>query len=157
MRGHESLGLTYRLESSHSSLTDPCRLMRLLSPIIGVLRCIVNDFRHHFPMRDSIAPQLVGDYLPGLPSMAPDQSPEEPLCSCTITAGLEKYINHLTILVYGSPQVVLLTVDLHENFIDEEGITIASVLSFQSACINGTELDTPQADRFAANRDAAFS
>jgi hypothetical protein len=42
-------------------------------------------------------------------------------------------IHHLTILVYSPPQVVLLTVDLHEDFIDEEGITIAPVLSLQSS------------------------
>jgi len=59
--------------------------------------------------------------------------------------------------LYCSPQVMLLAIDLHEDFIDEEGVTITSVLSFQSAGINGSELDTPEADRFAADSDASLS
>ena len=43
-----------------------------------------------------------------------------------------------------------------EDFIDEEGIAVASMLAFQSACVNGSELDTPQANRFATDVDAAF-
>jgi hypothetical protein len=38
-----------------------------------------------------------------------------------------------------------------------ESIAVASVLSLQSACVNGTELDTPKADRFAADGDTALS
>ena len=101
--------------------------MGLLGPIILILLSAVDRFRNQFPMRNPI-----------------------PL-------GLEEYINHFTILIDGSPQVMLLTVDLHENFVNIEGITIASVLSLQPACINGAELDTPQADRFAADRYAPFS
>jgi hypothetical protein len=36
-----------------------------------------------------------------------------------------------------------LTIDFDEDFFDEEGLAIASVLSLQSAAINGPELDTP--------------
>jgi hypothetical protein len=51
---------------------------------------------------------------------------------------------------------VLLAADLHEDFIDEKSISIASVLTLQPACINGSELDTPKADRLSADRDASF-
>jgi hypothetical protein len=47
------------------------------------------------------------------------------------------------LLVYGSPKIMLLAIDLHEDFIDVEGIAIASVFALQSAGINGTEFDTP--------------
>ena len=43
-----------------------------------------------------------------------------------------------------------------EYFINVERVTIAPVLSLQPACINGTELETPQADRFAADSNASF-
>jgi hypothetical protein len=52
---------------------------------------------------------------------------------------------------------VLFAVDFDEHFIDEEGITIASMFTLQSACINGTEFDTPEANRLAADGDIAFS
>jgi len=49
---------------------------------------------------------------------------------------LKVYIHNLAILVYCPPQVVLLAIDFDEDFIDEEGVTIAPVLSLQSAGIN---------------------
>jgi hypothetical protein len=38
---------------------------------------------------------------------------------------------------------MLLAIDLDEDFIDIEGIAIASVISLQAASIDGTELDAP--------------
>jgi hypothetical protein len=46
---------------------------------------------------------------------------------------------------------MLYAVDSDEYLIDVEGVTVSSVLSLQSAGINGSELDTPKADRFNAN------
>jgi len=43
-----------------------------------------------------------------------------------------------------------------EDFIDEECIAEATVLSFQSAGINCTEFDAPEPDRFAGDSDASF-
>ncbi|MEH6548337.1 MAG: hypothetical protein V7711_18705 [Pseudomonadales bacterium] len=60
-------------------------------------------------------------------------------------------------MIDGTPQVVLLSLYLDENFVDEESITVPSVLSFQSACINGAEFDAPETNGFAANGDALFS
>ncbi len=60
------------------------------------------------------------------------------------------------ILIYRPPEIMLLTVYFYEGFIEEKGIAIAPVFSFQSACINGTELDAPEADRFTADSDTAF-
>ena len=44
-----------------------------------------------------------------------------------------------------------------EYFINEEGIAIASVPAFQSACIDGAEFNTPEADGLAADSDASLS
>jgi hypothetical protein len=46
--------------------------------------------------------------------------------------------------------------DPHEDLIDEEGVTEASVLSLQSPGIQSTELDAPEPNRFAADNDASF-
>ena len=40
-----------------------------------------------------------------------------------------------------------------EDFIDVGSIAVALVLSLESACINGTELDAPQADRLPCDDD----
>ena len=51
---------------------------------------------------------------------------------------------------------MLLTVDFDKDFIDVEGIAIATMLLLQSPGVNSTELDTPESNRFAADRDASF-
>jgi hypothetical protein len=75
----------------------------------------------------------------------PQQSPEETLGSRTIPLGLEIDIYHLAILINSPPQVLPLAVDLHKDFIDAEGIAVASALPLQSAGIDGTELDAEPA------------
>tara|TARA_R110002072_G_scaffold123352_2_gene258608 strand:+ start:1681 stop:1971 length:291 start_codon:yes stop_codon:yes gene_type:complete len=52
---------------------------------------------------------------------------------------------------------VLFAIDLHEDFIDVESITIASVFSLQSWGVNGSEFDTPKTHRFAADSDTSLS
>ncbi len=52
---------------------------------------------------------------------------------------------------------MLLAVYLHKDFIDVEGIAIASVFSLKSPCVQSTELDAPESDRFTTDSDASFS
>ena len=51
---------------------------------------------------------------------------------------------------------MLLAVDLHEDFIDIEGITIAAMISLQATSIDSTELYSPQSDRFSSHDDASL-
>ena len=43
-----------------------------------------------------------------------------------------------------------------EDFIDVEGIAVASVLSLQPSSVYSSEFDTPEADGFAADCDASL-
>ena len=52
---------------------------------------------------------------------------------------------------------MLLAVDFDEDFIDIDGVTVASVLSFQSTGINSSELDALEADGFPRDDDSSFS
>ena len=51
---------------------------------------------------------------------------------------------------------MLLAIDSDEDFVNEKGVTVNSMLTFQSPSVKGTEFDTPEADRFAANSDASL-
>ena len=86
-------------------------------------------------MSNAIAPQFVGHNFPGFTAMISEQTLEEPLSSSAIASGLQIHIHHLTVLVNSSPQVTLLTVDPHEDFIDEESVTVTLVLSLQSTSV----------------------
>ena len=51
---------------------------------------------------------------------------------------------------------MLFTIYLDEDFIDVEGVAIASVFSLQSPGVNGSKLDAPEADCFSGYGDAPF-
>ena len=53
--------------------------------------------------------------------------------------------DNLAVLIYSSPQIMLLAVDLYEDFIDVEGVAVASVLSLQSPGVYSAELDAEPA------------
>ncbi len=114
--------------------------MGLLCPIILILFGTMNHIRHQFSMRYTIASQLVGHDFSWFTTMTLHKTLEEALSRCTIPPYLQKHIDHFTILIDSSPEVILLAVDLHKGFVDEESVAIASVLSFQSTSVNGTEL-----------------
>jgi hypothetical protein len=59
-------------------------------------------------------------------------STQQPLRSRPIALCLKIDINNLAILIDSPLQVMLLTVDLYEDLIDEKRIAVAAVLSFQT-------------------------
>jgi hypothetical protein len=130
--------------------------MRLLSPIIRVPIVVMGNIWHQLTMCNRIAPQFISKDFPGLSAMRLEQAPEEPLGRSAIPSGLEKYINYFAILVNSPPQIMLLAVDLDEDLIDKERITIAPVFSFQSTGVHSSELYAPQTNRFAADSNAPF-
>ena len=62
-----------------------------------------------------------------------EQPLEKALSSCTIPSGLQKNIDHLSVLINGSPQVALLTLDLHEHFVDKKCISKIAITGFSLA------------------------
>ena len=51
---------------------------------------------------------------------------------------------------------MLFAIDLHEDFIDEKGIAVASVFSLQPSSLYSTEFDIPKSNCFAADYDASL-
>ncbi len=54
MRSDESLSLSYRLKSPHTSLSYPGRLVALLCPIVFILLGTVNNLGYQFPMGNTV-------------------------------------------------------------------------------------------------------
>ena len=113
--------------------------MRLLSAIMLILLSAVDRLGDKLSMRNTITAQLVRHDLPGFSTVASQQSPEEAFRSCPIALRLKLHVHYLSVLIHGSPQVMMLAADLNdpahrargngENFIDVGSITIASMLS----------------------------
>jgi hypothetical protein len=51
---------------------------------------------------------------------------------------------------------VLLAPDPHEDFINEEGISVALMFSPESPGVLGSEFDAPETDRLVADGNAAL-
>ncbi len=52
---------------------------------------------------------------------------EKALGRLAVASCLRKQIDHLSVLINSSPQVLLLTLDLHEHIVDEKCISISDV------------------------------
>ena len=157
MNAQETLSLPRRFKPSHTPFSNSCWLMRKLCPVIGILRCIVHRVGDQFSMCNAVASQLIRDDLSGLAAIFSEQPFEEPLGCCTVTSHLQKHIDHLSVLIHGSPQVLLPTLDLHEHFIDEKCVSISLMSTLQALDIFGAELVAPQSNRLIAYCNTAFS
>ncbi len=120
--------------------------MRQLGAVIRILPGCVNHLRYQLPMRNAVAPQFIGYDLSRFSTVALDYPLEETLCRLPIPASLEININYFAILIHSAPQIVLLTLNLHEDFVDVESVSVALVSTFQPSGISGAELDAPKAN-----------
>jgi len=119
----------HRFKFTHTPLSHSCRLVRQLTSIVGVLSRVVNRFRNKLSMGYTITSQFIGNNFPRLTNKTLQEPLKEALCSLSITSLLKICINNFTILVYRAPQIMLLPLNLHEDFINEECIAISLLFS----------------------------
>jgi hypothetical protein len=67
---------------------------------------------------------------------------------------LDENIDYVTILVDSPPQILSLTLDRHEQFVQVPGVAQASLTSPERPGVFDTKLPTPLSDGFAADCDA---
>jgi hypothetical protein len=67
---------------------------------------------------------------------------------------LNENIDHVTILVDGPPQILSLTLDHHEQFVQIPSVAQASLPSPERPGVFDTKLPTPLSDGFVADGDA---
>ena len=94
-----------------------------------MLRCIVNRLWNKLLMCVSITPLLIGYYLSGFAPMTLQYPPEEVRCSLVIASFLGKYIDYFTVLINGTPMIMMLALDLYKYFTNEECITYSLMVS----------------------------
>ena len=75
-------------------------------------------------MCSRITPKLVGDQLPGFLSLMFQGPKKEALSGSTISMFGDQNIDHVPILINGSPEVVTLASDPNEQFIDVPDVPV---------------------------------
>ena len=107
-RGQEPLRVPGRGEAFHRPLALPGRLMRVLGPVVQILRPPVLHRRHHLAVRHLVAGELVGDEHPRHVPQALEQFAEELLGGHRVSARLHQDVEHVAVLVDRTPQVLLM-------------------------------------------------
>jgi hypothetical protein len=149
----ESLRLSGGLEPSHLSLPLSGRLVGNLRSIVLVSAGVVDDGRHDRSLRRGITPQLVRDQPPRPASLTLQQLTEEAFSRTPIATRLDEDVDHVAILVNSTPEIVLLTPDVYEEFIQVPRITQATLSPLEPTRILRTELPAPLSDGFVGNHD----
>src|SRR5438552_7159316 len=89
-------------------------------------------------------------------SLAAQQSSKESFRGALIPARLNQDVDHVAVLIHGTPEILLLAVDANEDFVQVPNIAEAALTPFQFSGIVGTELLTPESNRFIRDDDSAF-
>ena len=85
-------------------------------------------------MGDTVAAQLVGHEPHGFLSLTLQQSAKEsPRCT-PVPTGLYEDVDQVTVLIHRAPEILALTVDRHEDFVQEPRISESTLSSAQPAC-----------------------
>lgn len=130
--------------------------MRNLGAIVGILLGIVSNAWQDRSTGSSMALQLVSDDPEWLLALTAQQSTKELLGRTLIAARLQQNINDITILIHGTPKILLLAVDSDEEFIQIPSITEAALFLLKTSGIVGSEFPAPLADGFVRNNYSAF-
>ena len=89
-------------------------------------------------------------------SLAAQQSSKESFRGALITARLNQDVDHVAVLIHGTPQILLLAVDSNEDFVQMPNIAEAALTPLQFSGIARTKLLTPESNRFIRDNDSAF-
>ena len=130
--------------------------MRKLHAIVRISLCIVRNARQDRSLRSTIALQFVGDDPERFLALPSHQSANEPLGGILIATRLQQNIDDITVLIHGTPEILQLTIDFHEDFVQMPGITQASLLLFETLCIVRTKFPAPSSNGFVRHSNAAL-
>ena len=108
-------------------------------------------------MRRTIASQLVGHETARFQSLTLEEFPKESTRRTPVSPGLHQDIDQVTILIHRAPQILALTMDPHEHFVQEPRISESTLTSLQPPCVVGPERLTPVPNRLLGDRDTPLS
>ncbi len=130
--------------------------MRILRSIVQSLMLLMLYPWHDLNFRRAVAPQLVGNDHPRHVPQALQQLAEEPLGGLFVPAALHQDVQDVAILIHGTPQIMILAVDLNEHLIEVPLISGPGTSSAQSISVCLAELEAPFSDGLIRESDAAY-
>ena len=138
----EALRVSGRLEPAHLSLALSGRLMKAFRSIVLVSGGAMNHRRYGPAVGSRIAAKLVRDQSSRLTALPLQQHTEKACRGTPIAPGLDEDIDHIAVLVDGTPQILPLALDGHEQFVQVPGVAQASSPATERPGVRRTECPT---------------
>ena len=107
-------------------------------------------------MCDLVAAQLVSHETRRFLSLTLQESSKESPRRTPVPTGLDEEVDQVLVLVHGAPEILALTVDRDEDFVQKPRIAEATLTSRQPPGVIGAELRTPLPNGFIRHDDAPF-
>ena len=114
------------------------------------------DRRHDRAERRAVTLQLVRDQAKRNLFLPLQELAKEALRCTTVASRLDEDVDHVAVLIHGTPQILPVTVDRDEDFVQEPCISESTFSSFQTPCIVEPELRAPPADCLVGHGDSSF-
>ena len=116
----------------------------------------MGDQGHDLPMCDSVAAQLVGHQTHGFLALTLQQFSKETPRRAPVPTGLDEKVDQVPVLVDRTPEILALTVDRDEDFVQEPRIAESTLTSLQPPGVVGAELRAPLPNGLVRHDDASF-
>ena len=115
------------------------------------------DIRKQAALSDTVAPQLVSHDHPWHVLQACKQPSEEALGGIGVSPFLNKDIEHNAVLIDGTPQIMLHSLDPDEHLIDVPLVPGSWSAAAKAFCEGLAKLLAPPTNRLIGDDDATFS
>ena len=116
----------------------------------------MGDQRQDVPRGDTVAAQRVGHEPHGFLSLPVQQSAEDSPRGPRVPTGVYEDVDQITVLIHRAPEILALTVDRHDDFIQEPRISESTLSALQLPSVVGAEFPAPLPTGFVRHDDASF-
>ena len=107
-------------------------------------------------MRGNVTLKFVGDESQRRLSLPLQELAEQSHSGSAVATRLNEDLDHVSVLIDGTPKILSLTIDRDEDFVQEPCVSESALSPLQTSCIIETELRAPPADCLVGHNDSSF-
>jgi hypothetical protein len=152
----KALGVFGGLEAPHLLFTQSRGLVRIFRTIVQPFVLTVLPALQDFAFRRAITLQLISDDHARNVLQSFEKLAEKSLGSMLVASALHKDIQHISVLIHCSPQLVSFATDREKHLIQMPLVATTRVTTSQFIGIGLPKLQTPLPNRFIAHDDPAL-
>ena len=130
--------------------------MRHLGSVVRILLGAMDNRWQRGAAGRRVAAQLIGNEPAWQTSLFLQQCSKEPGRGAPIPSWLDQDIEHVAVLIHGSPQVLLPAIDRHEQLVEVPGVAQLATALPEASRVGTPECTTPLPNRLVGDRDAAL-